>query len=135
VIGANFDDNEGGSDAGSAYVFIRSNGAWTQRAKLLAGDGSAADWFGYGIAISGDTALVGAYSDDHVGGIDAGSAYVFDLNCDNDGDGVTNDIDECPDNKPGLAVDCHGRPKLDMNNDCNVDGLDTQLIVQELLKN
>lgn len=56
-----------------------------------------------------------------------------DPDCDNDG--VPNELDECPCNKPGLAVDSHGRPKLDMNNDCNVDGLDIQLIVQELLKN
>ena len=55
-----------------------------------------------------------------------------DPDCDNDG--VPNEIDECPCNKPGLAVDSHGRPKLDMNNDCNVDGLDIHLIVQELLR-
>lgn len=53
---------------------------------------------------------------------------------DRDGDGVPNDIDECPDNRPGLEVDSHGRPKADVNKDCNVDGLDIQLVVQELLK-
>jgi hypothetical protein len=26
-----------------------------------------------------------------------------------------------------------GRPRLDLNNDCNVDGLDIQLVVQQLL--
>ena len=50
--------------------------AWVEQQKLLAGDGAAADSFGSAVAISGDTALVGAASDDHLG-VDAGSAYVF----------------------------------------------------------
>lgn len=52
---------------------------------------------------------------------------------DRDGDGVLNDDDVCPDNSPGLPVDCTGRPLRDCNGDCNVDGLDLQCIVNELL--
>lgn len=50
-----------------------------QIAKLIASDGSASDLFGYSIAISGKTVVVGAYFDDDetVGG-DAGSVYVFE---------------------------------------------------------
>lgn len=50
-----------------------------------------------------------------------------------DGDGVLNEADACPDNRPGLPVDCDGRPLRDCNDDCNVDGLDLQCIVNELL--
>jgi len=45
--------------------------------KLLASDGSPGDFFGYSVALSGDTALIGAFNDDDERGIDVGSAYVF----------------------------------------------------------
>ncbi len=79
VIGA-FDDNDNGNRSGSAYVFVRSEGLWTQQAKLLPADGAPRDEFGYSISISGDTAVVGAWNDDDRGPY-SGSAYVFDLNC------------------------------------------------------
>ena len=36
----------------------------TQTAKLTASDGAADDYFGSSVAMSGDTVVVGAYSDD-----------------------------------------------------------------------
>jgi uncharacterized delta-60 repeat protein len=77
VVGSAYDDNAGGTDAGSAYVFVRSGSVWTQQAKLTASDGAASDRFGYSVSISGDTIVVGAGFDDNAGGADAGSAYVF----------------------------------------------------------
>lgn len=53
---------------------------------------------------------------------------------DDDNDGVVDGNDACPCNRVGLAVGCDGRPLRDCNNDCNVDGLDLQCIVQELLE-
>ena len=44
--------------------------------KLTASDAAEDDWFGYSVAISGNTAIVGARYDDD-GGSDSGSAYVF----------------------------------------------------------
>jgi len=76
LIGSGWDDNENGVDAGSAYVFTRTGTTWTQQAKLLALDGAAGDLFGASVALSGDTALIGALMDDD-NGVDAGSAYVF----------------------------------------------------------
>jgi putative transposon-encoded protein len=71
----------GASDAngkrGCAYIFKRRNGQWQQEAKLLAGDGAIGDLFGASVALSGDTALVGAWLDDVGEGVDQGSAYVF----------------------------------------------------------
>ena len=64
---------------GSAYVFTRSGAAWTQHSKLSAFDGAAHDQFGWAVALSGSTAVVGAYLDDVDGQQDQGSAYVFAL--------------------------------------------------------
>ncbi|APR80856.1 Hypothetical protein A7982_06203 [Minicystis rosea] len=72
VIGAWKDDDAPGSDKGSAYVFVRSGGVWAQQAKLTAADGAWFDYFGCSVAVSGDTAVIGAYNDDS-----EGSAYVF----------------------------------------------------------
>jgi hypothetical protein len=83
IVGANSED-PGGNDyvnAGSAYIFTRSNGSWTQQAKINATDKEANDFFGYSVAISGDgnTAIVGAPDEDPGGTsyINAGSAYIF----------------------------------------------------------
>ncbi|NOT00103.1 MAG: hypothetical protein HOP29_05705 [Phycisphaerales bacterium] len=76
VVGAIFDD-DAGRDSGSAYVFVRTGVVWNQQQKLTASDATASDWFGAAVSVNGDTVVVGAYADDHAGGSDAGSAYVF----------------------------------------------------------
>lgn len=75
VVGAFLEDDKG-FDAGAAYVFVRSGGVWTQQAKLRASDGASSDWFGFSVAVSGDTVVVGSRLDDPKG-TDSGSAYVF----------------------------------------------------------
>lgn len=75
VIGAIGEDAPS-PGSGAAYVFARSGGAWAEQAKLAASDGSSGDGFGYSVSVSGDTAAVGAVSDD-APGMDSGSAYVF----------------------------------------------------------
>jgi hypothetical protein len=77
VVGAVGDNTPAGADAGSAYVFLRSGVTWAQQQKLTASDGAASAFFGSSVAVSGDTVVVGAYSDDTPAGVDAGSAYVF----------------------------------------------------------
>ncbi|NOT57789.1 MAG: hypothetical protein HOP18_24570, partial [Deltaproteobacteria bacterium] len=75
-------------DAGAAYVFTRSAGVWTQQAYLKASNTGAFDFFGYSVAVAGDTVVVGASEEDSaatgVGGTQAdntatqaGAAYVF----------------------------------------------------------
>ena len=68
----------GGNDGqGAAYVFAGSGSAWTQHAELTASDGASVDLFGWAVALSGDTALVGA-PQHAVGGNDQqGAAYAF----------------------------------------------------------
>jgi hypothetical protein len=76
IAGAHYhDDNE--INSGSAYVFERADGNWSQAAKLTAGDGALNDYFGIAVAISGSCAIVGASFDDD-NGPNSGSAYVFE---------------------------------------------------------
>ena len=77
VVGAARDDNGGGADAGSAYVYARSGTAWSEQQKILAADGAAGDEFGHSVSAVQDTAVVGSPLDDTTAGTDAGSAYVF----------------------------------------------------------
>jgi hypothetical protein len=51
--------------SGAVYVFKRdANGDWIQDAYLKASNAEAGDGFGYSVAISGSTIVVGAYSED-----------------------------------------------------------------------
>ncbi len=62
---------------GSVYVYVRSNGLWSLQQHILATDGSNLDQFGYSVALSGDTLLVGAPSDSPGTPYGQGSAYVY----------------------------------------------------------
>ena len=68
-------DDDNGDHSGSAYLFDTTTGQ--QLFKLLADDGAADDNFGNSVAISGATAIVGAWKDDD-NGTSSGSAYLFD---------------------------------------------------------
>ncbi len=96
VIGAVFEDsdttgvnstpNEGATESGAAYVFVRNAGVWTQQAYLKASNTGAGDVFG-SVAVAGDTVVVGAYGEySSTTGVNstpnelaprAGAAYVF----------------------------------------------------------
>ena len=72
LIGAPFDS----SNVGTAFVFTRAAGVWTQQgAKLTATGGTANAQFGFSVALSadGNTALIGARLDG--GGV--GAAFVY----------------------------------------------------------
>ncbi len=77
VVGTSGDDGAAGRDQGSAYVFVRTDGVWTQQQKLEAADAAEFDQFGNSVAISGSTVVVGAWLDDGAAGSLQGSAYVF----------------------------------------------------------
>ncbi|WP_437829815.1 FG-GAP repeat protein [Sorangium sp. So ce1153] len=62
IVGAPQDDPDGRYNAGSAYVFVREGGAWTQQAKLVPPDSSVNLAFGTSVAVEGDTAAIGAKS-------------------------------------------------------------------------
>ncbi len=75
VVGATGED-DGGANAGAAYVFKRDGETWTQQARLTAADANEDDRFGIAVALSGDYIIVGAIGDDDLK-TDAGAAYVF----------------------------------------------------------
>ena len=78
LVGAMYDYTGGGK--GSVYVFTRNGSTWTQQQELIANDGEPGEHFGYSVAISGDTLLVGAPNDKIGANTDQGSAYVFRSN-------------------------------------------------------
>ncbi len=61
---------------GSATIF-NGNSVWSQAAQLVASDGAAADYFGFGLGLEGGTAVVGAYAANIGTANDQGAAYVF----------------------------------------------------------
>ena len=80
-------DNSAGS-SGAAYVFVRDGTTWNQQAYLKAGNAEAGDGFGRSVALSGETAVIGASGEDssatEVNGNQtdnsagsSGAAYVF----------------------------------------------------------
>ncbi|MBL4659585.1 MAG: FG-GAP repeat protein [Alcanivoracaceae bacterium] len=98
VVGAAFEDsnatgvnndetNDLSIQSGAAYVFTRNAEIWSQQAYLKASNTSYTDWFGYSVAISGNTIVVGVIGEDSdVTGINngtnelaesSGAAYVF----------------------------------------------------------
>lgn len=76
------------SNAGAVYVFVRSGSTWSQQAYLKASNTEADDRFGFRVAISGDTLVVGAiFEASNATGVNgnegdnsipgAGAVYVF----------------------------------------------------------
>jgi hypothetical protein len=62
---------------GAAWVFTRSGGTWSQQARLDASDGATNDFLGQSVALSGDTAIAGAWGADIGGNAEQGAAYIF----------------------------------------------------------
>jgi hypothetical protein len=87
VVGSKLDDDKG-TDAGAAYIFIKdANGNWKEVQKLKASDGAADDRFGCGADISsdGNYIVIGARlahrSSVVPGSVDAaGAIYIFKRN-------------------------------------------------------
>lgn len=81
VVGADADMVGNSPMQGSAYVFVRPATGWVttsaETAKLTASDGEWLDAFGYSVAISGDTIVVGSFQDMVGFNASQGSAYVF----------------------------------------------------------
>jgi hypothetical protein len=80
LIGSPGYEGTQGTDVGAAFVFVRSGTNWTQQTRLNPIGVAAEDAFGSAVALSGETALVGAPRDDSGVTLDVGSAYVFTRN-------------------------------------------------------
>lgn len=89
VVGAPWDDHESVTtgtvyNCGAAYVFVREGGVWMARARLEAEARDTNDFFGFRVAISGDTIVVSAFGEDSDGSSEAdnsvegaGAVYVY----------------------------------------------------------
>ena len=78
VVGAPWRDTGGAVYSGyigGVYMFTQQGETWTEDIILTASDMTSGDRFGWSVAISGDTLLVGAPGKD----IERGAAYVFVL--------------------------------------------------------
>jgi hypothetical protein len=86
VGGSQGDDSA--MDSGAAYVFRRTGTAWQQEAYFKASNTDVYDYFGWSVALSGDTIAVGAWLEDSAapavdgdqddnGAPDSGAVYVF----------------------------------------------------------
>jgi len=75
IVGAPYDDAGSGLGQGSATIFTRTSGTWTQQQTITQTGGAANDWFGVSVALSsdGNTAIVGAYGDNSA----QGSATIY----------------------------------------------------------
>ena len=84
IVGAYLEDDAGGSNSGKAYIYNVTTGALVHTLdNPNAFSTSASDWFGNSVAISGNSAIVGAYREDDAGGSLSGKAYIFNVLDDN----------------------------------------------------
>lgn len=80
------EQDQSASRAGAAFVYHHDGANWSQQAYLKASNSESGDNFGSGVAISGDTIVVGAWAedsnDDELDNSEngAGAAYVFTRN-------------------------------------------------------
>jgi len=78
-------DGYGEASSGAVYIFVRSGSTWVQQAYIKASNTDGLDDFGYSLALSGDTLVVGAYGEDSSangnqednGTENSGAVYVF----------------------------------------------------------
>jgi outer membrane protein assembly factor BamB len=112
IVGAYQEDDVGGGSSGKAYIFNVTTGQllWTLN-DPNAYSTSAADYFGYSVAISGNYAIVGASSEDDASGLSSGKAYIFAL------ENITqlNEVDD-----------------IYFSNDCSYSSLNKLLSVQKV---
>jgi len=74
IVGAYWKTIGANPQAGTAYIFVRNGNSWVQQQELQPLDVSSYSYFGSAVAISGNTAVVGAFQK---GPNFVGAAYVF----------------------------------------------------------
>ena len=89
TTGVNSVPDQAAAASGAAFVFIRSDGNWSQQAYLKASNTGASDFFGVSVAVSGSTVISGSHQEDSTttgsnsvpneAASDSGAAYIFTL--------------------------------------------------------
>lgn len=75
LVGAYLEEGAAGSDSGAVHVFVKGPSGWTEEATLTAPDPRSYAWFGWSVALDGDTAAVGS----RYGGGQTGSAGLVNV--------------------------------------------------------
>ena len=65
-----------GANTGAAYVFLRTEGNWSEQTKLTASDAITTNNFGWSVSVSNNTVAIGAFGN-AVKGADAGALYTY----------------------------------------------------------
>ena len=117
--------------AGAAYVFAFDGTEWVEQAKLISSDIDEADALGWFVAISGETALVGAPGNDDAG-YRSGSAYFFGGLADCNGNSSMDICDIASgssedDNANGTPDECEC--PADLDGDGNVGAFDLAMLL------
>lgn len=73
LVGAYFANGQ----RGAAYAFTEDTGHWTESTEVTASDGATGDHFGNAVALSGDSALIGAFDAGIDGRASQGAAYFY----------------------------------------------------------
>ena len=110
MVGA-WGDDEKAEDAGSVYIFEQQpDGSWIETAKLMASNGTSGDYFGYSLAMSGSTAIVGAFQEES----EPGTAYIFEKQVDSTWleTSILNSADGAASDRFGLSVDLSGNTAI-----------------------
>ena len=80
IVSAPYEDDAGGGNSGKAYIFNVTSGALVHTLDNPTAYGTSAnDYFGWSVAISGNSAIVGAYQEYDAGGFHSGKAYIFNV--------------------------------------------------------
>ena len=77
IVGAYRDDVGANAGQGSASIDQYNGSNWVLMNKITDATGAADDYFGYSVSISGNYAIVGAYTDDIGANINQGSASIY----------------------------------------------------------
>ena len=113
LVGAHRDTNDAGPVTGAVYVFQESGGTWSQVDKLIASDASLNNRFGTSVALTGNTAVIGAPGDTD-GGVEAGAAYIYRRDPSMDFEEVTKLVadDAGSNNRFGFSVGLSGEAAI-----------------------
>jgi hypothetical protein len=80
IVSTPYEDDAGGNSSGKAYIFDVTTGSLVHTLDNPNAYGTIAnDYFGQSVGISGNYAIVGAYTEDDAGGNNSGKAYIFDI--------------------------------------------------------
>ena len=77
LIGSHMAWGDGKYAQGSVYAFVRNGSTWSQQQELFASDPTGDAYFGYALALDGNTAVIGAMRAPVDGQKDDGAAYIF----------------------------------------------------------